>query len=366
MPVTVQGPDGKTYQFPDGTDKMGAVRYFQKKGIGTATVSSNPNPPEAKSFQKFQGPFIERASSQFGEDLNDERNFIPNWKDALIPGLSSVVNELKNGWPNPKYAPRGDYAETIGHMGIPILTGLITHAADTIPGPEVAPVRPEPAWKTTNVTETEVPSILNRQPYAQPARPRIAKPSQSVRPEPAWKTAPPAEVPAESNEPPNPSWSRVIGGPQRIRPNFTPEAAPIRVQSQEQIPAPPKSPYSVDAPQLERLPEPRTRAEIMDDKIVEDQVRNAADIEQLQRIRAARREYQPKTKGELIDQANQARGIKTPDKPVKLTKTPGIKIPPPEGTHVPAADESMVPLMQRSIEMAKRRALAKASSPDQN
>jgi hypothetical protein len=34
MPVTVQGPDGNTYQFPDGTDKDAAVRYFRSKGIG--------------------------------------------------------------------------------------------------------------------------------------------------------------------------------------------------------------------------------------------------------------------------------------------------------------------------------------------
>lgn len=34
MPVQVQGPDGQTYQFPDGTDKAGAVAYFKKKGIG--------------------------------------------------------------------------------------------------------------------------------------------------------------------------------------------------------------------------------------------------------------------------------------------------------------------------------------------
>lgn len=34
MPVEVQGPDGNTYQFPDGTDKTAAIAYFKKKGIG--------------------------------------------------------------------------------------------------------------------------------------------------------------------------------------------------------------------------------------------------------------------------------------------------------------------------------------------
>lgn len=43
MPVEVTGPDGKTYHFPEGTDKAAAVAYFKKKGIGaTDTISSPP------------------------------------------------------------------------------------------------------------------------------------------------------------------------------------------------------------------------------------------------------------------------------------------------------------------------------------
>jgi hypothetical protein len=34
-PVDVIGPDGKTYHFPEGTDKDAAVRYFKLEGIGT-------------------------------------------------------------------------------------------------------------------------------------------------------------------------------------------------------------------------------------------------------------------------------------------------------------------------------------------
>lgn len=34
MSVTVKGPDGNVYQFPDGTDKATAIGYFKKKGIG--------------------------------------------------------------------------------------------------------------------------------------------------------------------------------------------------------------------------------------------------------------------------------------------------------------------------------------------
>ncbi len=43
MSVQVQGPDGNTYQFPDGTDKTAAVAYFKKKGIGAKqTVTPTP------------------------------------------------------------------------------------------------------------------------------------------------------------------------------------------------------------------------------------------------------------------------------------------------------------------------------------
>jgi hypothetical protein len=42
MPVSVQGPDGNTYQFPDGTDKSAAIGYFKKKGIGVKAAQEPP------------------------------------------------------------------------------------------------------------------------------------------------------------------------------------------------------------------------------------------------------------------------------------------------------------------------------------
>ena len=44
MSVNVQGPDGNTYQFPDGTDKTAAIAYFKKKGIGVSPVPTTPQP----------------------------------------------------------------------------------------------------------------------------------------------------------------------------------------------------------------------------------------------------------------------------------------------------------------------------------
>jgi hypothetical protein len=43
--VEVQGPDGNTYQFPAGTDKAAAIRYFRSKGIGAKKTFNIPPAP---------------------------------------------------------------------------------------------------------------------------------------------------------------------------------------------------------------------------------------------------------------------------------------------------------------------------------
>lgn len=50
MPVTVKGPDGNDYQFPDGTDKVAAIAYFKKKGIGVKQSAQNPSSEAIQSF----------------------------------------------------------------------------------------------------------------------------------------------------------------------------------------------------------------------------------------------------------------------------------------------------------------------------
>ncbi len=49
MPVEVQGPDGQTYHFPDGTNKEAAVGYFKKKGIGAKA----PEPKTPGFFKRL-------------------------------------------------------------------------------------------------------------------------------------------------------------------------------------------------------------------------------------------------------------------------------------------------------------------------
>ena len=54
MPVEVQGPDGKTYHFPDGTDKAAAIGYFKKKGIGAKKAEVAPaSKSSADLFDNF-------------------------------------------------------------------------------------------------------------------------------------------------------------------------------------------------------------------------------------------------------------------------------------------------------------------------
>jgi hypothetical protein len=56
MPVQVQGPDGATYSFPDGTDKAAAVAYFKKKGIGGKGPAPKLTSPDLTSISEHQMP----------------------------------------------------------------------------------------------------------------------------------------------------------------------------------------------------------------------------------------------------------------------------------------------------------------------
>lgn len=51
MPVQVTGPDGRQYQFPDGTDKAAAIGYFKKKGIGVKAPTAPQ--PEARTIGNY-------------------------------------------------------------------------------------------------------------------------------------------------------------------------------------------------------------------------------------------------------------------------------------------------------------------------
>lgn len=53
--VTVRGPDGNNYQFPDGTDKTAAIAYFKKNDISAPTAESSAPDATAQARQKILG-----------------------------------------------------------------------------------------------------------------------------------------------------------------------------------------------------------------------------------------------------------------------------------------------------------------------
>ena len=60
MGQPVQGPDGKTYDFPDGTTKAQAITYFKRKNIGMAV----PRMPEVKvPMQESPWPGIVKGAA---------------------------------------------------------------------------------------------------------------------------------------------------------------------------------------------------------------------------------------------------------------------------------------------------------------
>lgn len=99
MPVTVQGPDGNTYQFPDGTDKTAAIGYFKKKGISVPKLSGSivgagavPIPPKMQ-----QGPSHQEQNQQ-----NLREGFKGVGKEFL--GTAQGVSHL--------VAPKGSFFDT--------------------------------------------------------------------------------------------------------------------------------------------------------------------------------------------------------------------------------------------------------------
>jgi hypothetical protein len=193
----------------------------------TATISATPGKPVERSaaeqyargyapagaFRRYSGGFLDRATSTFGEDLNHPSNFIPSWHSLLgIPGMAyDAGKEAVSEWQHRNEAP-GDPAEAVGHLGVPLLGAIVTHSADALGNPvEAAPLRPEPAWKTAPSAGTEIPSILNRQPYAREAMPRIASPAAEVAPEITPRELPRSLDATGENKP-------FAGGPDEPRP----------------------------------------------------------------------------------------------------------------------------------------------------
>jgi hypothetical protein len=114
MPVTVQGPDGKTYQFPDGTDKTAAIDYFKKKGIGIKAPSQPGAQPAEKSFTdkltEIQPHQPVHSASDLGREfVRGVGNMGAGALGVVLHPVDTVTGAAKFAWDvtDPRYLATG-------------------------------------------------------------------------------------------------------------------------------------------------------------------------------------------------------------------------------------------------------------------
>lgn len=138
---------------------------------------------------RASGHFLDRALNTMGEDLSHPSNLLPSWKDLAVPGWTATENAYHD-WQAARHGnvPTPDPAVAVGHMGVPLLGAAVTGGLS--PEADVPVIRPDPRieravpnWRTNPGEGTEVPSIVNQQPYAGAARTApAATPPVSVSP----------------------------------------------------------------------------------------------------------------------------------------------------------------------------------------
>ena len=313
-----QDPEQKTTATPPPAaakppDEGGPVARFVNRftGLPAHDIAEHPN--------AYLNPFSHEYWAKGEEEAKEQ---IPvEQRRPAIPG-AQTYHDIKNK----------NYAGAAGDIAQGVLT-----AGQLIGGGELeeVPVRPEPAWRTAPTEGTEVPSVINRQPYAQPGRaiPEAPPTAKPPRPAPAWKTSPTEGTPVESvinrqpyaqpgraipeaplpqsetsrasmeNAPTEGTEDRTssIGNPMRSAGRAIPEFAPeiTRVPSTNEI--------------RESLPEvkARTRADMLDDRAMQQEMNQGLE-EQGRRARSEqlRRDIAGSstgvTKGDLV------RGARTP------------------------------------------------------
>lgn len=120
-PVKVIGPDKKEYQFPDGTTKDAAIRYFRSKVVGASGGVSRPEvKPKVPIPKELQGeqPYASRMIDRFGENMEG----IPSMVSDLFRRSRQLYVEGKNvggvsGASKMVSAPFRAEAETLTGMG---------------------------------------------------------------------------------------------------------------------------------------------------------------------------------------------------------------------------------------------------------
>jgi hypothetical protein len=125
---------------PDSSSPVTITPDGNAPGTVTGSVANiSAGTGQTDPYHKFQGSFLDRATSQFGQDLQNPSNFLPSVHSLLgAPGIAyDMIKQGYQQWQN-RNQPQGDPAEAIGHLGVPALGALVTHVADAIPGPSSA------------------------------------------------------------------------------------------------------------------------------------------------------------------------------------------------------------------------------------
>src|SRR5215472_11576278 len=74
------------------------------------------------------GNFYDRSTTQSGRALSDPRNFVPDWRDILMPGWSQTAQALREFQNARNGGPAEDPARKLGSLAPAVLTALVTHA----------------------------------------------------------------------------------------------------------------------------------------------------------------------------------------------------------------------------------------------
>jgi hypothetical protein len=249
---------------------------------------------EAISHVPVAGRLVRRPS--YGDLWDAVKAKAPGSRGEVLPPSTDQI-------PGRPYAPNPRYEAPT--QPIPARQGMMLPPG---PAPRV------PLWKSLQTEGTEVPSIVDRQPYAQAAR--------------APRT--PAAAPA-----PRVPLIEQMGG------------KPVETITREPLP---DSYYAGPGPVIKRGPIPGSQEDMLESRSLQEQVRDAASAEQRTFASQQKRDWfgrnqSGSTKGELTGQ---------PDKPVTFTKTPGVKLKDQvkAGTTVPGPDDDLTPLLKKSLKQA--------------
>lgn len=137
MPVQVQGPDGNTYQFPDGTDKAGAIAYFKKKGIGVKAADPAPRSaikPEDRTVGNYASETVRGVGRGLKNDVMGLYETVRHPKKT-VADMAQQLSEAQRASEREynDLQGQGEVTRNIASMlafaeNAPIIGGMVQHA----------------------------------------------------------------------------------------------------------------------------------------------------------------------------------------------------------------------------------------------